>query len=68
MKDLIHRVVTDQEEDCSLTLHNPHKLVRDVKRKKIQTVEQDKMYRLVFDKRVLDSDTYLSYPYGYGEM
>ena len=33
--------------------------------KTIQTVSQDKTYKLVFDKQVLDSDPYQSYPYGY---
>ena len=29
------------------------------------TVEETKRYKVVFDKRVVDPDTFLSYPYGY---
>lgn len=65
MKTVIADVVSKENVDSSLVLHNPHKLVRNKALKKIQTVEQSKKYRLVFDKRVLDAETYLSYPYGY---
>ena len=33
--------------------------------KTIKTVSQNKMYKLVFDKRVIDHDTFQSFPYGY---
>lgn len=36
--------------------------------KKIKIVKRVKQYGLVFDKRVVDSDTFLSYPAGYMKM
>lgn len=66
MKQLIQRVVSEEEEeDASLTLKNPHKLIRNQQLKKIQTVKQDKQYRLVYDKRVIDFESLCSFPYGY---
>ena len=33
--------------------------------KSLHSVAQDKKYKLVFDKRVIDHDTYQSFPHGY---
>ena len=37
----------------------------NVNNKTLQTVEETKRYRVVFDKRVVDPGTFQSYPYGY---
>ena len=34
-------------------------------KKTIQTVSQDKKYKIVSDKRVINHDTFQSIPYGY---
>ena len=34
-------------------------------KKTIQTVLQDKKYKIVFDKCVINRDTFQSFPYGY---
>ena len=66
MKDLVLSEILDPEDSPhTLTLTNPHKIQRVAVNKTLQTISQDKTYKLVFDKRVLDSDTYQSYPYGY---
>ena len=68
MKDLVLNEILQPEDDqCTLTLQNPHKITRYAAKKKkpIQTVSQDKKYKIVFDKRVINRDTFQSFPYGY---
>ena len=48
-----------------ILVHNPHKIKRDANTKTLETAEETKRYRVVFDKRVVDPDTFQSYPYGY---
>ena len=45
-----------------------HRIVRDPKDLSIQTVAEIKNYSMVYEKRVIDLNTYLTYPYGYGEL
>ena len=45
-----------------------HKIVRDVQRLELKTVSETKNYQLVFDKRVVQPDTFMTYPYGYGQL
>ena len=56
-----------QTETRQIPIWNPHKIVRDNKNKSLFTETEIKRYQLVFDKRVIDPDTYLSYPYGYSQ-
>ena len=66
MKDLVlNEILEPEDESRTLTLYNPHKITRCATTKTIQTVSQDKKYKLVFDKRVIDHDTYQSFPSGY---
>ena len=66
MKNLVLSEILQPEDDQrTLTLHNPHKITRCAATKTIKTVSQDKKYKLVFDKRVIDHDTFQSFPYGY---
>jgi len=58
--------LTDPEDDPrEIHVHNPHKIRRNPDTKTLTTVEETKKYKVVFDKRVVDTDTFLSYPYGY---
>lgn len=59
------RLQTPKLNYVSLRLTTPPKIVRDVKEKRIRTKDEYKKYKLVFDKRVLDYETFESYPYGY---
>lgn len=69
MRDLVLNEILDREEDeeeeTTLMLNNPHKIVRCPSTKQIKTIPQDKTYKLVFDERVVDFDTFQSYLYGY---
>ena len=67
MKDLILNEILEREdeEECILTLDNTHKITRCAATKTIKTISQNKKYKLVFDKRIVDRDSLQSYPYGY---
>ena len=43
-------------------------IVRNTKDYTIETVPQTKKYQLVFSKRVVDSETFMTYPYGYKDV
>ena len=63
--EVLNEEEEEQQQPRTLTLHNPHKITRCAATKTIKTVPQNKMYKLVFDKRVIDHDTFRSFPYGY---
>lgn len=44
---------------------NPNFFYRDPANKDLKVISQTKRYGLVFDKRVVDPNTFKSYPYGY---
>ena len=45
-----------------------HRIVRDPKDFTVQTIAETKKYQMVYEKRVIDSETFMTYPYGYGEI
>ena len=49
----------------TLSVDNPHHIVRNVTDKTLHSVPQRKTYSMVQDKRVLDASTGMTYPYGY---
>ena len=53
------------EEEERVTVTNPHKIVRNVKTKDIESRVFKKDYRVVFDKRWI-SNGFDTLPYGYG--
>ena len=60
------RVIEDpQEERRVIRVNNPNHFKRDTTNKTIKLVNHAKQYGLVFDKRVIDPDTKISYPFGY---
>ena len=63
--NVIDEVTDPGDEPGEIPVHNPHKIKRDVNTKHLETVEETKRYKVVFDKRVVDPDTFQSYPYGY---
>ena len=66
MKDFVlNEILQPEDQPRTLTLNNPHKIVRHPPTKTIKTVTQDKQYKLVFDKCVIDLDSFQSFPYGY---
>ena len=64
-QNVIDEVTDPIDEPRAIPVHNPHKIRRDVNTKQLETVKETKRYKVVFDKRVIDPDTFQSYPYGY---
>ena len=60
--------ITGQPLRRKYPVKRSHKIVRDVQHFQLKTVEEVKNYQLVFDKRVVEPNTFLTYPYGYGDM
>ena len=66
MKDLVlNEILLPEDEPRTLTLKNPRKITRCPATKIIKTLSQEKKYKLVFDKRVIQMDSFQSFPYGY---
>ena len=66
MKDLVlSEILQPEDESRTLTLNNPHKIIRCPSTKTIKTIPQEKQYKLLFDKRVIEPDNFQSFPYGY---
>ena len=64
-QNVIDEVTKPEDDPREIRVHNLHKIKRDVNTKTLQTVEETKQYKVVFDKRVVDPDTFWSYSYGY---
>ena len=60
--------VTGQAVRRKYPVKRSHKIVRDIKNFELKTVEETKNYQLVFDKRVVEPNDFLTFPYGYGDM
>ena len=64
MKDLVlAEILEPEDQPRTLTLTNPHKIQRHAPTKSIKTTRQDKDC-----KRIVDLNTYQSYPYGYKNL
>ena len=57
-------MVESGDPQASITVHNPHKIVRNVLDRTIQSCPQDKLYKIVYNKRVIQPDM-STLPYGY---
>ena len=70
IKQNVLEEITDplEEERRTVPVTNPYFFVRETKTKKTKTFKRIKQYSLVFDKRVIDKDTFMSYPYGYKRL
>ena len=60
MKDLVQ----DLDSTTTLCVTNPRKNATDPKKRKVVNKIEDKKYKLVYDKRVVQPD-YNTLPYGY---
>ena len=66
LRDNILKELDDpQEERRTITLVDKNFFVGDKTNKRIRLIEREKQYGLLFDKRVIDRTTRMSYPYGY---
>ena len=64
-QNFIDEVTEPTKDPREIRVHNPHKIKLDTNTKTLQTVEETKRYKVVLDKRVINPDTFQSYPYGY---
>ena len=66
MKDNILKELDDpQDQRRNMDIVTPNFFERNQTTKRIRLTERVKRYGLVFDKRVIDRTTRVSYPYGY---
>ena len=64
-QNVLQEIQQPQTQARSIPIFNPHKIVRDPTTKEILTRTEIKRYQLVADKRIVDSDDFHSYPYGF---
>ena len=67
MKKLVHKELKEGKRSV-LEVTNPSHFKRNTKQKDIGLVSQTKKYKLVFDKRVVDPESMISYPFGYYQV
>jgi len=48
-----------------ITVTEPSKITRDKLKQRLYNREQSKKYGMIYDKRVINKDTWITYPYGY---
>lgn len=65
-RNILAEIDNPQQERRVIKVTNPNHFKRDTTHKSIKLAHQVKQYGLVFDKRVVDRDTKMSYPFGYG--
>ena len=66
----MHQKLLDELKDPlddrrNINVVNPNFFTRHLATKQLKVGPRTKRYGLVFDKRVVDPDTFKSYPYGY---
>ena len=64
-QNVLEELVDPQENRRNIPVTNPHFFTRDATTKRLRVIPRTKEYGLVFDKRVVDRNTFKSYPYGY---
>ena len=65
MKQNVLSELTDPLDKRLTEVKNPHFFTRNPTTKQIKVVPRSKQYGLVFDKRVINPEIIISYPYGY---
>lgn len=65
--DSIKQLVSSMDPGITIAIENPSKITRDGKRRKVVNRYEKKLYKIVYDKRVLKED-YSTVPYGFKTM
>ena len=64
-QNVLEELVDPRDTRRTIPVTNPHFFTRDSCTKRLRVMPRTKEYGLVFDKRVVDPNTFKSYPYGY---
>ena len=64
-QNLLDELTDPQPKRRDVKVVNPHFFTRDPASKRIKIIPRNKLYGLVFDKRVVDFESFVSYPYGF---
>ena len=64
-ENLLEELANPLDQRRNIPVVNPNFFTRDSASKQIRVGPRTKQYGLVFDKRVVDRQTFQSYPYGY---
>ena len=63
--NIIGEVTAPLDKPRDIPVHIPHMIKRDADTKTLETVEETKWYKVVFNNRVVDPDSFQSYPFEY---
>jgi len=63
--NVLDEIQKPQREPRQTQVVKTHQIVRDAKTYELYTFPDYKRYQLVYDKRVIDPNTFQTYPYGY---
>ena len=63
--NLLEELQDPRPERRDVSVLNPHFFTRHPTTKPLKVIPRTKQYGLVFDKRVVDFESYTSYPYGF---
>ena len=64
-QNVLDEIQRPLEKTRQTDIYKPYHIVRNSKDYSLATVAQTKKYQLVYEKRVIDQDTFKTYPYGY---
>ena len=64
-ENVIQEITNPQEEGHRVDVINPYFFTRHPTTKELRVIPRTRKYGLVFDKRVVNPATFISYPYGY---
>ena len=64
-QNLLQEITDPQQERRNISVVDPNFFTREPSTKKLKVSSRTKLYGLVFDKRVVNKETYQSFPYGY---
>lgn len=64
-QNILDEVTHPLDERCNVDIVNPNFFRRNPATKYLKVITHTKRYILVFDKRSIDPNTFMSFPYGY---